>query len=102
MSNIEEIHELIRAAALDPTLVARRFELARLATDVFQKLGIELHVAGSLLGTDRLNCVSPGGNGSDETVAVALLLRVASELMGAALSSSLNRDTTLPQHSLDS
>lgn len=82
MSDADEIRNIIRVAASDRTLVSRRFEVARLAADAFKNLGIELEVAGRLLGSDRVNGLSPGGNGSDETVAVALLLRVASELIG--------------------
>jgi len=82
MSNIDEIRELVRNAADNSTLVSRRFELARLAADVFEELGMELEVAGRLFGKDRLSGSSSARNGSDETVAVALLLRVASQLVG--------------------
>ncbi|NUP12501.1 MAG: hypothetical protein HOW73_41175 [Polyangiaceae bacterium] len=86
MSDIDEFRKLVRTAAADPVLVSRRFELARLAARTLEELGVELDVAGRLLGTDRLKGLSPTGNGSDETVAVALLLRVASELIGGCAS----------------
>lgn len=85
-STTDDIRTIVRVAALDPVLVARRFEVARLATDAFKNLGMELEVAGRLLGSDRVNGLSPGGNGSDETVAVGLLLRVASQLIGGCAS----------------
>lgn len=62
--------------------MSRRFELARLAADAFKSFGLELHVAGHLLGDDRIKGALSTDNGSDETVAVALLLRIASELVG--------------------
>lgn len=79
--NPSEIRAVIVAAANDPDLISRRFEVARLAAISFKNLGVELDVAGKILGDDRVRGKSPYGNGSDETVAVALLLQIASELV---------------------
>jgi len=83
MNETEDIREVIRRAVTDSTLISRRFELARVATDSLRNLSVDLEVSGRLLGNDRVNGVSPKGNGSDETVAVALTLRIASELIGS-------------------
>ena len=51
----------------------------------FESSAEELHAIGHLLGPDRAQGASPRGHGTDETVAVSLLLRIAGELTGAFL-----------------
>jgi hypothetical protein len=43
-----------------------------------------LHLSGHIVGPDRKSGASPVGHGSDETVAIALLLRIAAELIEAS------------------
>ena len=78
-----EWKDRVRASATDPKLTSMRFTLAHRTADVFREVGDELHVAGLLLGTDRLQGKSKGGHGSDAVVAVSLLLRLAGQLMSA-------------------
>jgi hypothetical protein len=73
-----------RAAAKDPNLVELRRQLTDLTVVTFTTAGDILHVGGHIIGSDRLEGRSPFGHGSDETVAVSLLLRIASELISAA------------------
>lgn len=80
----EEVPELIREAASDPRLVSHRRELAAYSAAVFEAVGKELTVAGQIFGGDRVSGASPWGNGSDESVAVAVLLRIGSQLIGGA------------------
>ena len=44
----------------------------------------ELHVAGHIIGSDRAQGRSPFGHGTDEVVAVSLLLRICAELTSAS------------------
>ncbi|QMV19938.1 hypothetical protein GOB94_15555 [Granulicella sp. 5B5] len=74
----------VSAAAIDPSVVELRSSLALFASKRFKKVGDTLHVVGYIAGTDRKTGVSPFGYGSDETVAVSMLLRIASELTGAS------------------
>lgn len=46
--------------------------------------GKELHVIGYIVGPDRAADLSPFGNGSDETVAVSILLQIAAQLVSAS------------------
>jgi hypothetical protein len=74
----------MRAAATDPNLVRIREDLARSTSKAFASTGQLLHALGHIVGSDRLEGRSPFGHGSDETVAVSLLLRIASELVSAS------------------
>jgi hypothetical protein len=76
--------EMARTSALDPSQVATRFALARTTAETFASAGSELHAIGHIFGGDRVGGKSPGGHGSDELVAVSLLLRVAGELVSAS------------------
>lgn len=78
------IAEKIRRAADDRSLRRRRRRLAVASVKVFSIVGTELHAIGHVLGSDRTRNVSPFGHGSDETVAVSLLLRIASQLVSAS------------------
>ncbi len=74
----------MRAAATDGTLVGLRESLARFTSEAFAKAGQLLHVFGHIVGSDRVERSSPFGHGSDETVAVSMLLRIGSELVSAS------------------
>jgi hypothetical protein len=87
MPSTEEISKWVKLAeksAFDRKQVHVRQALARFTASTFSKVGQELHVVGHLFGPDRVNCVSPGGHGSDEIVAVSLLLRIAGQLTSAS------------------
>lgn len=72
-----------RKVAGDETIANLRFSLAKFTADTFCQVGDELHTIGHVFGSDRVNGHSPGGHGSDEIVAVSLLLRIAGELSSA-------------------
>ena len=72
-----------REAAEDDVLVKMRTALAEFTADTFRQVGDELHAIGHIFGPDRVNGHSPGGHGSDEIVAVSLLLRIGGELTSA-------------------
>ena len=73
-----------RSAATDEVVIGVRYDLARFTSRAFAKAGELLHVAGHIIGSDRVEGRSPFGHGSDETVAVSLLLRIGSELVSAS------------------
>ena len=72
-----------REAAQDDVVVKMRTALAEFTGDTFRQVGHELHAIGHIFGSDRINGRSPGGHGSDEIVAVSLLLRIGGELTSA-------------------
>jgi hypothetical protein len=73
----------IREAALEPTMIALRSDLAAFTGATFKTVGTELQVMGHLIGPDRKSGASPFGNGDDAAVAVAMMLRIGSELISA-------------------
>jgi hypothetical protein len=75
--------EAIDAAANDEHLKACRYQLATVASDKFAGAGTELHFLGHIIGSDRVEGHSPFGHGSDETVAISVLLRIASQLISS-------------------
>ena len=79
-----EVAEFIRRSSIDPALAKQRADLARFAADVFGTVGRELHVAGHILGSDRVEGRSPWGHGTDETVGMSMILRIASQLVSAS------------------
>lgn len=81
---IEPNTEAISQAATDPDQMASRVELARFVSQLLGEVGTLLHLSGHIIGSDRKNGVSPFGHGSDEVVAISLLLRIASQLLSAA------------------
>ncbi len=83
--DLQRLAAEIRAAAKDASLRLHRTELATLATDVFSRVGQELHVLGHIVGADRQSGQSPFGHGTDETVGVSLLFRIAAQLSSAAM-----------------
>ena len=76
--------EAIRLAARDHSLTKLRSELAHVTAETFFRAGRKIHVLGHLIGSDRGNGLSPFGHGSDETVAVSMLLRIASQLVSGS------------------
>ena len=78
------VAEVIRRASGDPQLADLRTALGRLVGEVFANIGRELHVAGHIIGSDRLAGRSPWGHGSDEVVAVSMILRIAAQLVSAS------------------
>lgn len=83
-SIFEKYKTLAQASAVDPVQMAARRGLAKFTAETFLKTGDELHVMGHFLGPDRKSGVSPYGHGSDEIVAVSLLLRIAAQLTSAS------------------
>jgi len=81
---IEPTQEAMEAAASDKGAIACRSDLARFSASQLVETGTELHVMGHLLGSDRTQGSSLFGHGSDETVAVSVLLRVAGQLTSAS------------------
>lgn len=81
---LELTPQAISEAAKDPTLVALRFALAKFASEEFHQVGRLLHVGGHIIGPDRAAGASPFGHGSDEVVAISMLLRIASQLVSAS------------------
>jgi hypothetical protein len=81
---IELTKEAITASALDETQSACRHDLARFCAQIFLEVGTELYVVGHVSGSDRKNGTSPFGHGNDETVAISVLLRIASQLVSAS------------------
>lgn len=73
-----------RAAANDASLVELRRQLSSFTATTFAVTGDMFHIGGHVFGSDRVNGRSPFGHGSDETVAVSLLLRIGGELIAAA------------------
>jgi hypothetical protein len=81
---IEPTYGGIAAAANDNDLITCRHKLASFSSNQLCEAGTELHVLGHIIGSDRARGVSPFWHGNDETVAVSMLLRVASQLVSAS------------------
>ena len=73
-----------RRSAVDESQVTARQDLAKFTAETFSQVGQELHMVGHIFGPDRVSGVSPGGHGSDEIVAVSLLLRIGGELTSSS------------------
>lgn len=89
---IEDPHEqrarvahLARTAGNDAILREVRAGLATLSSDVFKETGQQLELFGHIMGSDRKLGASPFGHGSDESMGVALVLRIGGELVGSAI-----------------
>jgi hypothetical protein len=82
--DFESWRALTRRSASDSRQVAIRFQLARTTAETFSSVGTELHLAGHILGGDRVSGRSPFGHGNDEIVAVSLLLRITGQLVSAS------------------
>ena len=83
-SDIARWSTTARTAALDAAQTAIRNELANFTAATFSHVGEELHAVGHIFGHDRASGASPGGHGSDEIVAIALLFRIAGQLTSAS------------------
>jgi hypothetical protein len=82
--NIQAMAEIVSGAADDEHLRKYRSELAQFSSETFLRAGTELQVLGHVGGSDSLHGVSPFGNGSDEAVAVSVLLRIAGRLVSSS------------------
>jgi hypothetical protein len=83
-SDIEAVKHIAKIAANDKKLIKQRVALAHFSSETFLSVGIRLHLLGHIVGPDRTNQTSPFGHGSDETVAISVLLRIASQLISAS------------------
>jgi hypothetical protein len=83
-NEIESWKQLTRTSATDPAQIQARYTLARTTALTFSSAGRELHLAGHILGGDRVSGLSKAGHGSDEVVAISLLLRIAGQLISAS------------------
>lgn len=82
----ELVKDAVRETAKDETLAKLRLALADFTAETFTQVGDELHAVGHIFGSDRVNGSSPGGHGSDEIVAVSLLMRIGGQLTSAIAS----------------
>lgn len=82
--DVEPGREEVRQVATNPSLRRRRHSLAVWSAKTLLAAGRELHVAGHIVGPDRVRGHSPFGHGSDEVVAVSVLLRICSQLTSAS------------------
>jgi len=82
--SLKAVKQLVTKAAADPSLVQARYSLAQFTAETFDAVGQLLHVGGHFIGSDRATNTSPFGHGSDETVAISTLLRIASELVSSS------------------
>jgi len=76
---IDVAGEIWRAAS-DSDLSKRRADLARYFANMFALAGDELNA----IGEDRVDGTSPWGHGSDDTVGISVILRIASQLLSAS------------------
>ena len=83
-TELAELQSVVADAAKDVELVRLRTQLGKFTAETFGNLGEELLAIGHIFGPDRKNGVSPGGHGSDEIVAVSVLLRIAAQLVSAS------------------
>jgi hypothetical protein len=83
-ADVARIKAAARQSAQDERLITLRDQLAKFTAATFHQVGDELHAVGHIFGPDRVNGDSPGGHGSDEIVAVSLLLRIAGQLVSAS------------------
>ena len=83
-SRIDLTRKAIADAATDASQIATRIELARYASRQFAQVGTLLRLSGNIIGSDRRAGTSPFGYGSDEKIAVSLLLRISSQLLSAS------------------
>lgn len=81
---MEVTREAIRTAAQDQQVSRLRYKLAKFSSKELLDAGTELHLLGHFLGSDRVDGSSPFGHGDDETIAVSVLPRVASQLTSAS------------------
>ena len=82
--SVPKVSEKIRVAATDKKMKKHRRNLALASAKIFSEVGNELQLLGHVFGPDRRLRDSPFGHGSDETVAVSVLLRIGSQLISAS------------------
>jgi hypothetical protein len=83
-TDITRWKSVVKESAADEELSTFRNRLAKYTSRVFSQVGDELHAVGHIFGHDRVKGESPGGHGSDEIVAVSLLLRIGGQLTSAS------------------
>ncbi len=83
-ADIEEMKALVSQASGDEELCAARKDLALVFAEVFSGVGDKLYGVGYIFGTDRKEGKSPFGFGSDEVVAMSVLLRMGGQLISAS------------------
>jgi hypothetical protein len=81
---MEPNREKVRQAATSRSLRRLRHGLAVWSAKNLLAAGRELHLAGHVIGPDRVQGTSPFGHGSDEVVAVSVLLRICAQLTSAS------------------
>ena len=89
MNQDDEVQDFERAtheAAADPVAQEARLSLASFTAKTFLETGDQLHFFGHVIGRARITGQSPFGHGSDATVGISLLLRIAAQLVSAITS----------------
>lgn len=81
---IDATPDAIKSVAMRPDLISLRVSLANFTANHFQQVGSLLHLEGHIIGSDRASKKSPFGHGSDEVVAVSMLLRIGAQLISAS------------------
>jgi len=76
--------QALRIAAEDPLGREARRELPRRLVPALLSIGQDLRVGGWMHGTDRIQHVSPFGNGDDGVVALGYVVEVAAALLSGA------------------
>lgn len=83
-AKIKELKKLVSQASSDEVLCAARKNLAFFTAEVFAGVGEKLYGVGYIFRTDRRKGKSPFGFGSDEVVAMSVLLRMGGQLISAS------------------
>jgi hypothetical protein len=81
---LEDVEAVIQESEKDSELTALLIDLATFAAESLESIGQELRAIGYFIGPDRVNGNSPFGNGSDETYAISVLLRILAQLSSGA------------------
>lgn len=80
----EQARAIILKFATDPDVVKIRTDTAAFAAKTLSTVGDEMHLAGHIIGTDRIDAKSTAGHGSDEAVGISLILRIGGQLTSAS------------------
>ncbi len=75
------MRESLAEAACNPQARSARRAICETLSTAFNELGNNLHVAGHMLGPQRVDGTSPFGNGDDRLVGIALVSMTASALV---------------------
>jgi hypothetical protein len=81
---IERTRKAISAAATNPSQVAIRVGFAKFVSTRFDQLGAALYLSLHIVAPDRTMGTSAFGHGSDEAIAIVMLLRIAAQLVSAS------------------